>query len=92
LFVYKIYHTVKENVTLKLFITKLGFYLEDGFEKSINILLHRSTFLSSPLHPEWLRGPTSLLSNGYHRLFPWGVKWLGHEAVHSPLSSAKVKE
>jgi len=29
-------------------------------------------FLSSPLRPEQLWGPPSLLSNGYQGLFPWG--------------------
>jgi len=28
--------------------------------------------------------PPSLLSNGYWGLFPWGVKWMGHEADSSP--------
>jgi hypothetical protein len=36
-------------------------------------------------------GPTSLLSSGYRGFFPWGVKQPGHEADHSPPSSAKVK-
>jgi len=35
--------------------------------------------------------PPSLLSNGYWGLFPWGVKWPGHEGDHSPSSRAKVK-
>jgi len=29
-------------------------------------------FSSSPLHPDWLWCPFSLLSNGYQGLFPWG--------------------
>jgi hypothetical protein len=41
--------------------------------------------------PNQLRGPPSLLSNGYWGLF-LGVKQLGCETDHSPLSSAKVKE
>jgi hypothetical protein len=28
-------------------------------------------FFSSLQHPDWLWGPTSLLSNGYLLLFPW---------------------
>jgi hypothetical protein len=39
-----------------------------------------------------LGGLPSLLSNGYHGLFPWGVKRLVREADHSPPSSAEVKE
>jgi hypothetical protein len=33
----------------------------------------------------------SLLSIGNQRLFPQGIKWLGHEADLSPLSSAEDK-
>jgi hypothetical protein len=38
-------------------------------------------------------GPPSLLSNGYQvpRVLSLGVKQLGHEADHSPPSSAEVK-
>jgi hypothetical protein len=45
----------------------------------------------SSLCPDRLWGPPSLLSTGY-RAFSLGVKWPGHEADHSPQSSAMVKE
>jgi hypothetical protein len=48
--------------------------------------------ISSPLRPERLWGPPTLLSNGYQRLFPWGVKRPGREADNSPPSSAEVKK
>jgi hypothetical protein len=34
-------------------------------------------FFSSPLHPDKLWGPPSLLSNGYHGFFPCGKSGLG---------------
>jgi hypothetical protein len=49
-------------------------------------------YFSSPLCPEWLWGPPSILSNEYQEFFLWGVKLLGHEADHSAPSSAEVKE
>jgi hypothetical protein len=49
-------------------------------------------FFSSPPRPERLWGSRSLLSNGYQRLFPWGVKEPGREADHSPPSSGEAKE
>jgi hypothetical protein len=36
-------------------------------------------------------GPPSLLYIGYQVRLPWGVKWPGHEADHSPPFSAKIK-
>jgi len=48
-------------------------------------------FFPLPLHSDWLWSPPKLLSIGYHRLFPWEVKWPGHETDHSPPSSSKVK-
>jgi hypothetical protein len=45
----------------------------------------------SPSCPDWCWGPPSLLSNGYQGALSSGVKQLGHEADHSPPSSAKVK-
>jgi hypothetical protein len=49
-------------------------------------------YFSSTLCPDRLWGPRSLLYNEYRGLFPWGSKRPGHEANHSPLSSAEVKE
>jgi hypothetical protein len=51
-----------------------------------------SRIFSSPCHPDWLWGPPSFLLNGYQGLFPGGVKRSGHEADHSPQTSAKVKK
>jgi hypothetical protein len=48
-------------------------------------------FFSSPLRPERLWGPASLLSNVYQGSFP-GVKRSVREADHSLPSSAEVKE
>jgi hypothetical protein len=46
--------------------------------------------LTSPSRPGRLWGPYSLLSNGYQRRFPQGVKWPGREADHSPPTSTEV--
>jgi hypothetical protein len=46
-------------------------------------------FFCLPLHPDWLWGPLSLLSDEYGGLFSWGVKHLGYEADHLPPSSAE---
>jgi hypothetical protein len=48
-------------------------------------------YFSSPPRPDRLWGPPNLLSNGYQRLFLWGVKRPGREADHSPPSSAEDK-
>jgi hypothetical protein len=47
------------------------------------------TFLSSPKCSDWLRGPPSLI-NGYQGFFRRGPA-AGHEGIHSPPFSAKVK-
>jgi hypothetical protein len=46
-----------------------------------------STIFSSPQHPDQLRCPLSLLSNGSS-----GVKQPGREADHSPPASAEIKK
>jgi hypothetical protein len=48
-------------------------------------------FFSSPPRPERLRGPPSLLPNGYQVLFSRGAKRAGREADHSLPTSAEVK-
>jgi hypothetical protein len=48
-------------------------------------------FFSSPLCPDWLLGPSNLLSDGYQGLIRGG-KTAGREADQSPPSSAEVKE
>jgi len=45
---------------------------------------------SSSLRPDRLWNPPSLLSNGYQGALSLGVKRQGHEADHSPPSSAEV--
>jgi hypothetical protein len=47
---------------------------------------------SSSHHPDWLGGPSNLVSNGYWELLPRGVKWQGRKADHSPPTSAEVKK
>jgi hypothetical protein len=48
-------------------------------------------FFLQPLSPDRLWGPPSLLYNGYRGSFPPGVKARpGHDADHSPPSSAEV--
>jgi len=42
-------------------------------------------------HPDWPRGPPSLLYNGYLVSFP-GVKWRGGGLNHPPPPSTKLKE
>jgi hypothetical protein len=48
-------------------------------------------FFSLPSCPHQLWGLPNFLSNAYWRLFPQGVRHLGHESDHSPPSSAKVE-
>jgi hypothetical protein len=48
-------------------------------------------FFFSPLRPDWLWGPPSLLFNGYWGPFPGGEVRPGRDADHSTPSSAEVK-
>jgi hypothetical protein len=50
----------------------------------------RKRSFSSLKHSAWLWG-SSLLFSGYWGLFLWGLKQMGHEVDHSPLSNAEVK-
>jgi hypothetical protein len=50
----------------------------------------RARFSFSPLHPDWIRGPPSLLFNGCQRL-SLGIKRPEREADHSPPAFAEVK-
>jgi hypothetical protein len=51
----------------------------------------RGKRLSIPERSDRLWGPPSLLSNGYQKFFPWGVKRQRREADHSPPSGAEIK-
>jgi hypothetical protein len=51
-----------------------------------------SRIFSLPRRPDRLWGAPSLLSNGYCRVFRPGVKRPGHEADHSPPTTAEVKK
>jgi hypothetical protein len=48
--------------------------------------------LTFPCHPDRLRGPPSLLSNGHRGTLSPGVKRPWRDADHSPPTSAKVKK
>jgi hypothetical protein len=83
------------------FQTKIRLHLQSSLYNSVSILTgyelgnrgsipDRAGPFSSPLRPDRLWGPPSLLSSGY-QVFPWGVKRLGCESDHSPQSNAEVK-
>jgi hypothetical protein len=57
---------------------------------TIQLRQRRKDFSSNLLSPDWLLGPPSLLSNGYQGPFLGGKAQPGHDADHSPPSSAKV--
>jgi hypothetical protein len=66
-----------------------GYGLDDGgvgFRGPVG-----SRIFSSPRHPDWFWGPSSLLSNGYRGYFS-GVKLPGCEADHSPRTSVEVNK
>jgi hypothetical protein len=84
-----------------LMMSKIGRYygLMRNWDTSTNIVRgykfnsHKLTpgrsnrFFSSLLHPDWLWGPPSFLSNVYHTSFPPRYS----EADHSALSMAKAR-
>jgi hypothetical protein len=49
------------------------------------------SFSSALMYPDLFREPPSLPQNGCQGDFPWAVKWPGHNADHSPSSTAEVK-
>jgi hypothetical protein len=51
-----------------------------------------SRIFTPPCCPDQLWGPPNLLSNGYWGALAPGVKQWGHEADHSPPTSAEVKK
>jgi hypothetical protein len=51
-----------------------------------------SRILSFPRRPDRLWGSHYMLSNGYHGLYPPVVARPGHEADHSPPTSAEAKK
>jgi hypothetical protein len=60
-------------------------------EVGIRVLVEPRIF-SSPHRPDRLWSSPSLLSNRYQGALFLGVKQLGHEADHSPPTSAKIKK
>jgi hypothetical protein len=62
-------------------IRVLGFDSRRGWE-----------FFSSSPRPERLLGPTQPPIQRVSGALTLGIKWLGREADHSPLSSAEIKE
>jgi len=48
-------------------------------------------FFSLQLHPDWIWDPPNILTNGYWRLLPWGLKWLEHEVDHTLPPRTMVK-
>jgi hypothetical protein len=51
----------------------------------------RKRFFSAPNHPGQFLSPFNILFNVYREVLTPGAKQLRHEADHSPLSSAEVK-
>lgn len=51
----------------------------------------KRSFSSRKVQPYWFWGLPSLLLSGDWAPFPWGIKWLVYEAVHSPQSTSEIK-
>jgi hypothetical protein len=70
--------------------TALGYGLDDRGSR-VRFPVGAGKFFPSPLCPERLWDPPSLLSNGYRGALSLGVKRPGREADHSPPSRAEDK-
>jgi hypothetical protein len=68
----------------------LGYGLDDWGSR-VQFLVGAGVFLFTTMSRMALE-PTQLPIQGVQEAFSLGVKWPGHEADHSPPSSAKVKE
>jgi hypothetical protein len=56
----------------------------------LGLIPSRARCFSIPQCLDQVWGTLSLLYSGWWGLVPWEVKWLGHEADHSPPSCAEV--